>query len=71
MATKVTSERAKTTAAVPYTVRAFTTAHPDLKNAAGVPARLANEAYVEALGRVVYYWGYPAVDAFGRTSGWE
>ena len=21
--------------------------------------------------RVVYYWGYPAVDAFGRTSGWE
>ena len=54
-----------------YAARAFTPAHPDLKNAAGVPARLANEAYVEALARIVYYWGYPAVDAFGRTSGWE
>lgn len=61
----------KTKPAIPYAVRAFTPAHPDLKNAAGVPARLANEAYVEALGRIVYYWGYPAVDAFGRTSVWE
>jgi hypothetical protein len=26
---------------------------------------------VESLARIVYYWGYPAVDAFGRTSGWE
>jgi len=65
------AKKAKDTTAAPYTVRAFTPAHPELKNAAGVPARLANEAYVEALGRIVYYWGYPAVDAFGRTSGWE
>lgn len=65
------AKKAKNTTAPPYTVRAFTPAHPELKNAAGVPARLANEAYVEALGRIVYYWGYPAVDAFGRTSGWE
>ena len=38
---------------------------------AGVPAQLANEEYVEALARVVYYWGYPAVDGFGRTNMWE
>jgi hypothetical protein len=36
-----------------------------------VPAQLANEEYVEALARVVYYWAYPAVDIFGRTSMWE
>ncbi|HSE23457.1 MAG TPA: DUF1254 domain-containing protein [Pyrinomonadaceae bacterium] len=71
MATKPKSVKEKATAAVPYPVRAFTPAHPELKNAAGVPAKLANEAYVEALGRIVYYWGYPAVDANGRTSGWE
>jgi hypothetical protein len=69
--TKAKSKEAKTATVAPYPVRAFNVAHADLKNAAGVPARLANEAYVEALGRVVYYWGYPAVDAFGRTSGWE
>jgi hypothetical protein len=56
---------------ISYVVRAFTPVHPDLANAAGVPAKLANEAYVESLARIVYYWGYPAVDAFGRTSGWE
>ena len=62
----------KTTATrVPYVARAFNAAHPDLPNAAGVPARLANERYVESLARIVYCWGYPAVDAFGRTSGWE
>ncbi|HEY9502183.1 MAG TPA: DUF1254 domain-containing protein [Pyrinomonadaceae bacterium] len=71
MATKPKTAKEKATAAVPYLVRAFTPAHPELKNAAGVPAKLANEAYVEALGRIVYYWGYPAVDANGRTSGWE
>ena len=49
----------------------FTPAHPDLANAAGVPARLANEKYVESLARIVYYWGYPAVDTFGRTSAWQ
>ncbi len=56
---------------VPYAARAFTPAHPDLARSAGVPAQLANEKYVEALGRVVYYWGYPSVDTFGRTNMWE
>jgi hypothetical protein len=55
----------------PYAVRAFNAAHPELPNAAGVPARLANERYVESLARIVYYWGYPAVDTFGRTGTWE
>ncbi|WP_373875953.1 DUF1254 domain-containing protein [Methylobacterium soli] len=56
---------------VPYPVRALTPAHADLARSAGVPALLANEDYVEALARVVYYWGYPAVDGFGRTNMWE
>ena len=56
---------------VPYTARAFTPAHADLDNAAGVPARLADENYVASLARIVFYWGYPAVDTFGRTSSWE
>src|SRR5690606_16952840 len=51
--------------------RQFNPAHADLANAVGVPALLANEKYVEALARVVYYWGYPAVDTFGRTRSWE
>jgi hypothetical protein len=34
-------------------------------------ARRANEQYVESLARVLHYWGYPAVDTFGRTSMWE
>ena len=56
---------------LPYAARSVKPAHPDLANAEGIPARLANERYVEALARIVYYWGYPAVDAFGRTSSWE
>ena len=55
----------------PFTTSALTPAHPDLANAAGVPAQLANERYVESLARIVYYWGYPAVDTFGRTSSWD
>src|SRR5688500_9176189 len=51
--------------------RAFRAAHVDLPRAAGVPAQLANEAYVAALARVVYYWGYPAVDVLGRTTMWQ
>jgi hypothetical protein len=62
---------AQTTPQVPYTARAFNPAHADLARSAGVPARLANEAYVEALARIVYYWGYPAVDQFGRHGMWE
>ncbi|MUV15144.1 DUF1254 domain-containing protein [Noviluteimonas gilva] len=57
--------------AVPYEARAFTPVHPDLKNAAGAPAGIANARYVESLARIVYYWGYPAVDTWGRTSAWE
>jgi hypothetical protein len=56
---------------LPYPVRAFTPAHGDLARSAGVPARLADEEYVEALARVVYYWGYPAVDVMSRTGQWE
>jgi hypothetical protein len=55
----------------PYASRAFDPAHADLPRSAGIPALLANEDYVEALARVVYYWAYPAVDVFGRTSMWE
>src|SRR5215831_5791293 len=55
---------------LPYPVRAFTPSHGDLARSAGVPAQLADEEYVEALARVVYYWGYPAVDVMGRTSQW-
>lgn len=56
---------------IPYTARAFTPAHAGLADGAGVPAQLANEKYVESLARIVYYWGYPAVNTFGRTSGWS
>ncbi len=52
-----------------YRAEAFTAAHADLPRSGGVPARLANEAYVEALARLVYYWAYPAVDVTGRTVG--
>jgi hypothetical protein len=39
-----------------------------LANAAGVPAQLADGRSVVSLARIVYYWGAPAVDTFGRTS---
>ena len=51
--------------------REFIPAHPDLANAAGVPAQLANAAYVESLARITYYWGHPAVNTFGRTNTWQ
>ena len=57
--------------AAPYIARQFNAAHPDLANSGGVAAKLANQAYVEALAKVVFYWGYPAVDTFGRTDAWE
>src|SRR5262249_43934059 len=56
---------------VPYPVRAFIPAHGDLPRSAGIPAQLANEDYVTALARVVYYWGYPAVDVMTRTNQWQ
>lgn len=62
---------AQTSSQVPYAARAFIPAHTDLARSAGVPAQLANQDYVAALARVVYYWGYPAVDGFGRTNMWE
>ena len=62
---------AQTNPLVPYTARAFTPAHSDLARSAGVPAQLANKEYVEALARIVYYWGYPAIDVMTRTSQWE
>ena len=66
-----TAVHAQTNPQVPYTARAFTPAHGDLARSAGVPAQLANEEYVEALARVVYYWDYPAIDVMTRTSQWE
>lgn len=56
---------------IPYPVRAFTPVHPGLKDGAGAPAVLAAEHYVEALARVVYVWGHPLVNVFGRTSTWD
>lgn len=63
--------QAQTVADTPYAARALSPAHGDLVRSAGIPAQLANEQYVEALARVVYYWGYPATDSFGRTNMWE
>ena len=63
--------QAQTSAQVPYPARAFTPAHGDLARSGGVPAELANEEYVEALARLVYYWGYPAIDVMTRTGQWE
>ena len=51
--------------------RNFNPVHPDLPRSAGVPAQLANEDYVKALGRVVYYWAYPAIDVYNRTGMWD
>jgi len=58
----------KTQQQIPYTARAFTPAHSDLAQSAGVPAQLANEQYIEALARIVYYWAYPDFDVMTRTS---
>lgn len=70
MATATTDTKAQTPA-VPYVARAFNPAHADLARSNGVPAQLANEDYVRALARVVYYWAYPAVDQQGRHSMWD
>jgi hypothetical protein len=52
--------------ALSYVARAFNPAHADLARSGGVPARPANEAYVEALARIIYYWAYAAVDHRSR-----
>ena len=71
MPTTATDQSRAPEQVLPYPTRAFTPAHADLPASAGVAAQLANEDYVKALAHVVYYWGYPAVDTFGRTSAWE
>lgn len=53
-----------------YLSQSLIPAHPGLSNGAGVAAGLAAESYIESLARIVYYWGYPAVNTFGRTSSW-
>lgn len=54
-----------------YTARQLKPANPNLPRSASVPAVLGYRAYVAALAKVVYYWGYPFVDATGRTSQWQ
>jgi hypothetical protein len=54
-----------------YLARTFNPPHADLARSGGVPAQLANEHYVEALARLVYYWAYPAIDVTSRTGMWE
>jgi hypothetical protein len=61
-ATGVSAALAQTTPQTPNLAQAFKPAHGDLPRSAGVPAELANEKYVAALARIVYYWGYPAID---------
>jgi hypothetical protein len=61
----------QTTQRIPYIAQEFTPAHGDLARSGGVPAQLANDEYVEALARVIYYWGYPAIDVMTRTSQWQ
>jgi hypothetical protein len=69
--TATVAVHAQTGPQAPYTARELTPAHGDLARSAGVPAKLANEEFVEALARVVYYWGYPAIDVMTRTSQWQ
>lgn len=56
---------------IPYTAQSLNPANPHLARSASVPAQLANEDYVKALARTVYYWGYAAVDQQGRQNMWE
>ncbi len=45
----------------------FTPANPKLPRAESVPAQLSYQEFVSTLGKLVYYWGYPLVDVYGRT----
>lgn len=60
-----------TTEQIPYTARAFDAANPDLPRSAGRGAQIANEDYVRALARIIYYWAYPSIDMTSRTNQWE
>jgi hypothetical protein len=55
----------------PYLARTYNPANPGLARSAGAPAEVANQDYVKALARIVYYWAYPAIDVTSRTSMWE
>lgn len=54
-----------------YLARSYNPANPNLARSAGSPAKVANEDFVKALARIVYYWAYPAIDVTSRTSMWE
>lgn len=54
-----------------YLARSYNPANPGLARSAGSPAVVANQDYVKALARIVYYWAYPAIDVTSRTSMWE
>ena len=56
---------------LPYTARELNPANPDLPRSGSVAALVGYKAYIAALAKVVYYWGYPFVDASGRTSQWQ
>ena len=58
-------------AGLPYTARELRPANPDLARSASVPATLGYRAYVAALAKAVYYWGYPLVDVTGHTGQWQ
>ncbi|MEJ3403935.1 DUF1254 domain-containing protein [Rathayibacter sp. YIM 133350] len=51
--------------------QSFLPGNPALPHAAGLPAQVGSEEFVSALARVSFYWGYPAVDTFGRTNMWQ
>jgi len=54
-----------------YTAREFKPANPNLPRSGSVAALIGYKAYIAALAKVVYYWGYPFVDVTGRTSQWQ
>ena len=62
---------AQSSGQTPYLARTYNPANPGLARSAGAPAVVANQDYVNALARIVYYWAYPAIDVTSRTSMWE
>jgi hypothetical protein len=62
---------AQNSAPAPYLARSYNPANPGLARSAGAPALVANQDYVRALARIVYYWAYPAIDVTSRTSMWD
>jgi hypothetical protein len=56
---------------VEQAAQSYLPANPDLPHAGGLGAVVSSEAYLEALARTVFYWAYPGVDVFGRTSMWR